>query len=327
MNQGDPGMSATRALPMVTRKRLILLLLGSTLAGLVAAFFSHPYGRQLVFGPRIRGVPLWVWQQQFRKAFANDDFIASTLAQFGVKSDQPAWHSDPDLLPVLLGLVDEPDDIIRAHVACNLGYHSGSDDAGKALVAFLDDPSELVRESAACAIFNRNLTEPYAPALAKLRERMGDESKGCRLHAAIAAYQIDRKPDEDTLRALREDLRSPVPAWRQLAVCGLCIMGADTPESFSEVAALARSSADARSTFAFYAPAYGPRAVPVLTDFLSDSLPWVRMQAARSLGKLGPESKPAIPALVRALSDPHEPTRTAAADALSKIDPERYPQK
>jgi HEAT repeat protein len=51
------------------------------------------------------------------------------------------------------------------------------------------------------------------------------------------------------------------------------------------------------------------------------------MQAARSLGKLGAESKPAIPALVRALSDPHEPTRTAAADALSKIDPERYPER
>ena len=74
---------------MVTRKRPLLIVLGGTAIVIVAAFFAHPYGRQLVFGPRIRGVPLWSWQQQFRKAFANDDFIASTLAQFGVKSDQP----------------------------------------------------------------------------------------------------------------------------------------------------------------------------------------------------------------------------------------------
>jgi HEAT repeat protein len=114
---------------------------------------------------------------------------------------------------------------------------------------------------------------------------------------------------------------------RQYAATGLCIMGAATPESLPEVADQARTSFDVRSAFAYHGGGYGPRAVPALAELLSAPEPGVRMSAAGSLGKIGPESKAAIPALVCALSDPHERIRTAAADALSKIDPERYPQK
>jgi HEAT repeat protein len=313
----------------MTRRRLLLLVLGSTLAGLGIAFFAHPYGRQLVFGPKIRGVPLWSWQQQFRKHYANpnDDFIANALAPFGVKRADPAWNPDPDLLPVLLSLVDEPDDQLRAHVAQNLGYYPGSAPAGEALIVLLDDSSETVRLFASSACVNMNLVEPYPPALARLRERMEDENEWCRLHAAVAAYQIDRKPDEKTIQTLREKLLSGKGFEQQYAATGLCIMGAATPESLPEVAEQARISFDVRSAFAYHGGGYGPRAVPPLAELLSAPEDGVRTSAACSLGKLGPESKSAIPALVRALNDPYEPTRTVAADALSKIDPERYPQK
>jgi HEAT repeat protein len=314
---------------MVTRKRLLLIVLGSTLAVIAAAFFAHPYGRQFVFGPKIRGVPLWSWQQQFRKHYANpnDDYIANALAPLGVQRAEATWNPDPDLLPVLLSLVDEPDDQLRAHVAQNLGYYPGSAPAGEALIVLLDDPSETVRHFAACAFVNMNLAEPYMPALAKLREHMDDENEWCRLHAAVAAYMIDQKPDEKTLRILREKLRSRKGYEQQYAATGLCIMGAATPESLPEVADQARTSYDVRSAFAYHGGGYGPRAVPALVELLSAADQHVRRSAACSLGKLGPESKSAIPALVRALNDPYEPTRTVAADALSKIDPERYPER
>jgi HEAT repeat protein len=314
---------------MMTRKRLLLIVFACTVGVMIAAFFAHPYGRQLAFGPKIRGVPLWSWQQQFRKRYANpnDDFLANALAPLGVQRAEATWNPDPDLLPVVLSLVDEPDDQLRAHVAQNLGYYPGSAPAGEALTVFLDDPSETVRHFAASAFVNMNLVEPYMPALAKLREHMEDESEICRLHAAIAAYQIDRKPDEKTIRILRKKLLTGKGYERQYAATGLCIMGDAAPESLPEVADQARTSIDVRYFFAYYGGGYGPRAVPALVELLSAPEPGVRMSAARSLGKLGPEGKPAIPALVRALNDPYEPTRTAAADALSKIDPERYPQK
>ena len=313
----------------MTRKRLLLIILAGTLAVLVIAIFSHPYGRQLVFGPKIRGVPLWSWQQQFRKHYANpnDDYIANALVPLGVQRTEATWNPDPDLLPVLLSLVDVPDDQLRAHVAQNLGYYPGSAPAGEALIVLLDDPSETVRHFAASAFVNMNLAEPYAPALAKLREHMDDGNELCRLHAAIAAYQIDRKPDEKTIRSLRKKLQTGMGYERQYAATGLCIMGAATPESLPEVANQARTSFDVRSAFAYHGGGYGPRAVPALAELLTAPEQGVRRSAARSLGKLGPESKAAIPDLVRALTDPDKLTRTVAADALSKIDPERYPQK
>jgi hypothetical protein len=105
-------------------------------------------------------------------------------------------------------------------------------------------------------------------------------------------------------------------------------MGRDVPECFAEVVALARKGGgDERIYVAGTVIGFGPVAIPFLVELLGDPYDMIRLRAARSLGQLGPDARPATPHLVRALGDSSEYVKTAARDALSKIDPERYPEK
>src|SRR5437867_3950128 len=133
---------------VMTRKRRLLIVLGSVLAVLVIAFFSHPYGRQLVLGPKIRGVPFWAWQQQFRKhaTRGDDDFTTQALGWIGIKLPEPAWiGTDPDMLPVVLSLADDPDPRVRSEVARWLGVVPRTAEAEETLIHLLDDPEPKVR--------------------------------------------------------------------------------------------------------------------------------------------------------------------------------------
>ena len=44
----------------MTRKRLLRIGVYGSLASVVLLFLLHPYSRQMIFGPRIRGQPLAV---------------------------------------------------------------------------------------------------------------------------------------------------------------------------------------------------------------------------------------------------------------------------
>ena len=58
----------------------------------------------------------------------------------------------------------------------------------------------------------------------------------------------------------------------------------------------------------------------MLVELLGDEK--VRNAAARTLGKIGQEAKPAVAALTRLLADANDHTQEAAADALGEIGPE-----
>jgi HEAT repeat protein len=69
-----------------------------------------------------------------------------------------------------------------------------------------------------------------------------------------------------------------------------------------------------------------PEAVEALAALLADGDPRLRQQAARSLGTIGPASRPAAPALRRALFDGEGSVRVAAARALGEVgDPSAVP--
>ena len=65
----------------------------------------------------------------------------------------------------------------------------------------------------------------------------------------------------------------------------------------------------------------GKRAVPALLRALSDANSWARCQAARGLGRIGPDAAEAVPVLLRALDDTDENVRGSAACALGRIGP------
>ena len=61
--------------------------------------------------------------------------------------------------------------------------------------------------------------------------------------------------------------------------------------------------------------------VPALTQALQDENKFVRRDAAKGLGQLGPAAKQAVPALQACLQDGEPSVRKAAARALAKISP------
>jgi len=69
-------------------------------------------------------------------------------------------------------------------------------------------------------------------------------------------------------------------------------------------------------------------AVDGLRDALSDNSPvyWeLRMRSVEALGQIGPAAKPAAPNLIRALHDAEPKVRAAAADSLGRISPDPNP--
>jgi HEAT repeat protein len=314
----------------MTRRRVVLMLVGITLAGLVIAFFSHPYGRQLVLGPKIRGAPLWAWQQEFRSWVDSeeDGLLTKSLAWLGIKKSERhrSWQSgDPDMLPLLLSLADDPSSAVRRQVAYELGFFPDSEDAVAGIIRFLHDAAPEVREQAVLDFCDPKL--PSDAVLPRLRELMDDSSEICQVHAAFAVWHATRKRDEKVVLVLRQGLRANDLFARGDAALALAQMGKDAPECFEEIAEIAKTDGQVASYFAAGAPGYGAKAVPLLIAFLDDGRDYVRARAVRSLGKMGPDAKAAVPALVRCLDDPDQDMRRIAAAALSKIEPERYPQK
>lgn len=65
----------------------------------------------------------------------------------------------------------------------------------------------------------------------------------------------------------------------------------------------------------------GASSVPALIDALSDPSPEVRVEAARSLARMGDTGKAAVPVLIERLRDPDENVRQASARALGQMGP------
>jgi HEAT repeat protein len=61
-------------------------------------------------------------------------------------------------------------------------------------------------------------------------------------------------------------------------------------------------------------------AVPALIDILKKGQPHERWQAARTLGRIGPEARDALDALREAARDSDQTVKEAAANALKQID-------
>jgi hypothetical protein len=63
-------------------------------------------------------------------------------------------------------------------------------------------------------------------------------------------------------------------------------------------------------------------AVPELIRGLESPDPTIRVRSAASIGRIGPDAKPAVPALTTALKDPDPAVQAAAAYSLGQIGPD-----
>src|SRR4051812_20662682 len=97
----------------MNRKRISRLTLYGALGVAVLLFLLHPCTRQAGFGPRIRGEPLWTWQQRYRRAAAPSEYreplVQKAAGLLGIKPFRPGriLPEDEDLLPLALSLVND----------------------------------------------------------------------------------------------------------------------------------------------------------------------------------------------------------------------------
>jgi HEAT repeat protein len=310
----------------MTRKRLLRIGICGTPAVLLLVVL-HPHIWQSMFGPKIRGVPLWAWQQSLRRSIAADNGTDSLLqktlrwAESKWLKPEPWPRFEPDMVPVLLSMVDDPSPDVRANVAFQLGANPLSPESAEALVRLLDDPVDRVRGHAAQSL--ALAASPYEPALPRLRVRLADTDMLCRHMSAVAVCRTGKALDAQAFSVLRDALHSGNAYTRLDATAALCHLGKAFPEVLPEVAAAARKYEDGCLGLARAAKYAGAAGVPFLVELLDHRDQMVRMEAANSLGNLGPQAKEAIPALTRHRTHSDPLFSAAVGFAMHRITPQQ----
>jgi len=289
-------------------RRWLLAILGLA-ALLVGLAMLHPYPRQSLFGPTIRGEPWCVWEDAFRRHVHSVEYDktlqARILRWMGVANDALEWKDlcdHADMLPLLIQLADDDDHEVRMHA-----------------VAAISQFETLQHES----------------ALPVLYRRLEDDQLSCRINAAGAIW--DLKKDEQVIPVLVQILKEPRSA-RSASVSkhtptqercnALYILGwisGQVPELFAEIVGCSKDADEIVRSFAMIAAAHsGKKALPVLIDGLGDRDPYVRQKAAESIQKLGADANKAVPSLQWLLKDSDRNVRGAAIEALRAIDRSRF---
>ncbi len=276
---------------LLSRRWLFAFLgVASLLLGLA---MLHPYPRQSLFGPKIRGKPWCFWEAQVRHHVQREKFEKTPWARSmhwlriaPTEMDSAELFNHAEMLPLLLHLINDPNPAMRRGVASQFFWH-----------AKLQDKS----------------------AVPSLRARLDDVDSRCRIEAAMALTQIE--PGERNFRVLLQILDDPTSDSRFAAMDAMRFMVND--EFFDTFVGYAKhGDPSIRSQVMFTLYRFGKKGVPMLVQGLNDPILAVRRDAMESLGAI--DAKEAVPALERLLNDKDVSVRTAAVAALASIEPERF---
>ena len=319
----------------ITRKRALRIGLYGTLSLILLGVLLHPYSRQMLFGPRLDGVPLAYWQDQFRACAdpnspSRASFTAKIIWWLGMDRHDHGRNlpsNESDLLQLLLSLEQDTQPYVRKAVAGELGHHNfAPDECVPPLLRLLDDAEPSVRAAAAEALAD---TRPESPeAMRRLLELLDEEDIHCRLEVARAVWRIGRGKHREVISVLRQALKHSDRDVRFVAACYLVFdLQKICADAFPDLAECALSDSDSkvRSVAIRGLQFCGRPAVSVLIKALRDLEPDPRRAAIDTLGRIGSDAKEAVPLLEQLLRDPSLDVREVAMEALGKIDPERFP--
>lgn len=289
--------------------RWLLAFLGGAVL-LCGLAMLHPYLRQSLFGPTIRGKPWCVWEGEVRRNFKQADheqsFLAKTIRWLGVKHAEMEVNdlfNHAEMAPLLLHLAEDRDPVIRRGAVSAFYWHK-----------------ELQVEA----------------ALPTLRARLDDADLRCRIEATMAVASID--PDARVLPVLLRILDDPRGEDREkamrsedhdeymryLAVRAVSYLACVDDAAFDVMLRHAKDrDSSIREAIMDELCRHGKKGVPTLLLGLADENPNIRLAAAQTLGTLGADAKPAVPALERLFTDNDLSVRTAAVTAVAVIAPER----
>jgi HEAT repeat protein len=225
------------------------------------------------------------------------------------------------------GLTDK-DPAVREHTAHTLGLLGpAAKPAAAAVQKLCGDPDERVREVAFDAV--AAIGSPDVPALAAL---LNSDDPAVRRRAAEAVGQLTDAP-AGAVGSFTRALLSDDEAVRLAAASGLAVAPLDNPprqvaenlaaairKGYPEKADPENARLDGPEAVYWWALARcGKVAVTPAADLLTHPNGMVRLMAARTLGDLGPEAKPAVPALDKALNDPDAGVALEVACTLARL--------
>lgn len=276
------------------RKKWFLRVLAFLLIAAVGFVLLSPYYRQLVFGPRIQGVPLCAWQEQYRRQQQkkglwepDPSFFHKVREWFRSKSvNAEAWKAlgDADKARVLVSLIDDADVAMRKQIATD--FRDLQPEFREGLIRLFDDSYPEVRDEAAAGI-------SFSAFSAKLQE---------------------------------EWLRHPDARKRTFAVKRLAgFHWLDRRSLDVSTRMLADSDASVRAEAAFCLSVFwkgrrmGEDSVPQLLAMLKDPDAICRVRAAYAAWCLGKNTGDTIPVLRQALKHEDEKVRRAAIGCFTQL--------
>ena len=266
--------------------------------GIVALLFGlamlHPYPRQSLFGPTIRGKPRCIWEAEIQRFVPREEsWFEKSFAWFRADRHDltlPEVFDNAEMLPLVLDMLDDPDPRAQQFAMNQIAQFSA-----------LQDRS----------------------ALPRLRLLLATDALDVRLSAARAIWKIDK--DKHVLQVFVKLLDDSDPGLRSLGMMHVASLAGEAPELYPHLAGHVNDSNDrVRSPIMFAMQYFGKKGVPILIVGLNDPSAEVRQAAVDALEELGPVAVEAIPALEARLKDVDATVRRTAPLALQAIDRERF---
>ncbi len=317
------------------RKKLWLsLLLALPLIAMATFVLSHPHVQQTLFGPRIKGQPLFVWQEQFRAEVIAvpppRTLLDKVVAYFAAKRAEGRDHGaflrdDPEMIPVLLSLADDPEKSVRIRVAILLMSGECDERVVSVLVKLSKDSDGRIRHAATSSLVEHG--KKAATALPRVRELLKDENSEIKMYAAIGITRMIGF-DKEAVGMLLEMtgiFDKDVPG--QLGISRLIEVGKQSDEILSAVVDLCFNDPHTKhgGMCVRLLGGFGAKALPVLLPLLDHPVPAMRRNAMVALDEIGPAAMAAIPKLLELLTLETDPdNRERIGITLRRIDPKRF---
>lgn len=282
-------MSGKKRLLPFAKKRLIQL----GLAVIVGVALTNSYPRQLVFGPKIKQLPLCVWQAEVRQKYGKKvppgglDKVWSWFR----KGEGPLewWGISPEEWQTLcLSLYEDEDPGVRQFAASNLvgGHDESTIDV---LVRLFDDPDRRVRIAAA---WNLSKFQDKSKVVAKLAPFLEHADAARRGLALSTLAGMPARP-HDRVALLIRFLRDPDATIRANAASQLT--------SFANQKRIAKVAA------------------PQLQANLSDPDPLCRLLAAQAHWSLMNQADVVLPVVRKELASSNREIRFRALGIVERM--------
>jgi hypothetical protein len=197
-------------------------LVGISVVLLFGLAMLHPYPRQSLFGPKIKGEPWWVWEYKIRRALAPRhsffDAMAINIGLVDIRDlEIPKLPDDREMLPFYLHLANDSDAMVRGFSLSRLER-----------CVQIDELRKLPAED-----------ETKVMILTVVRQRLQDDLPSLQIIAADYAWRITG--DREMIKVPLAHINVWDGQFRDQARIAFCQMAAADPEvSFGPISQWAR---------------------------------------------------------------------------------------